>query len=113
MIAFISSVRSRTRAASASLSAGAVTTAKRQGCRLVLEGAVVAASRRRARTSRAIGTWRKLRTLRRARRKSSISGPSVMYSLQLESSVDVPDLAGHVARVVRGQEGDHASDLLG
>src|SRR4051794_11679543 len=76
MIAFISSARSFTAAASACRRARSVTTANRHGWRLVFDGAVIAASIRRSSTARSIGRSAKVRTLRRVRSQARYASPS-------------------------------------
>src|SRR5438034_748357 len=73
-MALISSARART-AAAICRRRSPVATTKRQGWRLVLEGAVVAARTRRSRTSRSMSPSAKRRTLRRGVVALAAAGP--------------------------------------
>ena len=77
MIAFISAVRCATAVTIFARAEGERTTANRQGWRFVLDGAVIAPSSTRTSTSLATGSALNVRTLRRVRSHSRISGPVI------------------------------------
>src|SRR5881398_485709 len=107
MMSFIASVLLRTASTSAARIGAAVTTANRQGWRLVLDGAVIAASRIRSSSARSIAERRRGRCGGRATIRGSWG-----HSFELEPPVDVPDLASHVACFIAAEECDHARHFL-